>query len=176
MHRLSEGRVGHDAGMEFPRPFTTDEYDRRVVAVQAEMARRSMAGLVVVDPASMYYLCGYDAWSFYMPQCVVVPSSGDLHLFTRAMDASGGGITAGLPDDRVHGYPEALVHRPDVHPFDWITDRAVELGLLPTTPAPRSGSISTRTTSLSGGTSLCRPGWAAAGSSTVTSSCRGSGW
>ena len=91
MHRLSEGRVGHDAGMEFPRPFTTDEYDRRVVAVQAEMARRSMAGLVVVDPASMYYLCGYDAWSFYMPQCVVVPSSGDLHLFTRAMDASGGG-------------------------------------------------------------------------------------
>ncbi len=131
MHRLSEGRVGHDAGMEFPRPFTTDEYDRRVVAVQAEMARRSMAGLVVVDPASMYYLCGYDAWSFYMPQCVVVPSSGDLHLFTRAMDASGGGITAGLPDDRVHGYPEALVHRPDVHPFDWITDRAVELGLLP---------------------------------------------
>lgn len=126
-----DGCVVHDAGMEFPRPFAPEEYDQRLAAVQHEMAARSMGALVVVDPASMYYLCGYDAWSFYMPQCVVVPASGDLHLFTRAMDASGGQITAALPDDRVHGYPETLVHRPDIHPFAWIAERAVEIGLLP---------------------------------------------
>ena len=45
-----------------------------------------------------------------------------LHLFARAMDAAGAGFTADLDDDHIHGYPEELVHRPDVHPFDWIAD------------------------------------------------------
>ncbi|TWD13799.1 M24 family metallopeptidase [Marihabitans asiaticum] len=117
--------------MQTRRPFAPDEYERRLEAVQREMSSRSMAALVVVDPASINYLCGYDAWSFYMPQCLVVPSAGLPHFFTRAMDVSGGAITADLPDDRVHGYPETLVHRPDVHPFTWMTERAVELGLMP---------------------------------------------
>ena len=46
------------------------------------------------------------------------------------MDAQGGHYTAYLGHDHIHGYPEDLVHRPDVHPFDWIADRALELGLI----------------------------------------------
>ena len=112
------------------RPFTDAEFAARLRRVQAVMAERSLAALVVADPANLYYLTGYNAWSFYTPQCLVVPAAGLPHLFARAMDAQGAHYTAYLGRDHIHGYPEDLVHRPDVHPFDWIADRALELGLV----------------------------------------------
>ena len=112
------------------RPFTDTEFAARLTRVQAVMAERSLAALVVADPANLYYLTGYNAWSFYTPQCLVVPAAGVPHLFARAMDAQGAHYTAYLGRDHVHGYPEDLVHRPDVHPFDWIADRALELGVV----------------------------------------------
>lgn len=111
-----------------------EEYQRRLALVQDRMAERSLAALVVSDPANLYYLTGYNAWSFYMPQCLIVPADGAPHFFARAMDAAGAGFGSELAEhrERVHGYPEDLVHRPDVHPYDWIADRAAEAGLLPT--------------------------------------------
>ena len=104
------------------------EYRDRLTRVQRELAVRDLTALVVTDPSNLYYLTGYNAWSFYTPQCLVVPTSGAPHFFARAMDAAGAGF--GSRPAGVHGYPEALVHRPDVHPYDWIAERAVELGLL----------------------------------------------
>ena len=110
------------------RPFPRAEYRDRLQRVQEAMARHSFGALVVVDPANLYYLTGYNAWSFYMPQCLIVPAQGEPHLFTRAMDAQGAHYTAYLPPEQIHGYPEDLVQRPDVHPFGWIADRAIEVG------------------------------------------------
>lgn len=109
-----------------------DEYAARLARVQQVMVDRDWSALVVSDPANLFYLTGYDAWSFYTPQCLVVPVEGEPHLFARAMDAAGAGHTSFLPPERIHGYPEHLVHRPDVHPFDDIAATALELGLLPT--------------------------------------------
>lgn len=109
------------------------EYQRRLDSVRRRMVDHGWDGLVVSDPANIFYLSGYDAWSFYTPQCLVVPARGDIHLFARAMDAAGAQYTCDLSDDQVHGYPENLVHRPDVHPFDWISQQAREAGLLPAT-------------------------------------------
>lgn len=109
-----------------------DEYAHRAARVRDAMRSRSLSALVVTDPANIYYLSGYDAWSFYTPQCLVVPAEGPVALFARAMDASGAYYTSVLPADQVHGYPERLVHNPDAHPFEWITERARERGLLPT--------------------------------------------
>lgn len=95
------------------------------------MSERGMDALVVSDPANMYYLCGYNAWSFYMPQCVIVPAFGAPVLYARAMDAGGAQHTCVLPQDQITGYPEELVHRPDVHPMSWIASHAKERGLLP---------------------------------------------
>jgi ectoine hydrolase len=97
------------------------EYEGRLQRVQEAMARKAFSALVVCDPANMFYLTGYNAWSFYTPQCLLVPAEGPPHLFARTMDADGAGYTCNLPDDRIHGYPEELVHQPDVHPFDWIS-------------------------------------------------------
>ena len=110
--------------------FPEREYVERLQTVQARMAERSLSALIVVEPANLYYLTGYNAWSFYMPQCVIVPADGPCHLFLRRQDSIGAHYTACLPRDRIHGYPEDLVHRPDVHPFDWIAATAMEIGLL----------------------------------------------
>jgi ectoine hydrolase len=96
------------------------EFDDRLRRVREAMSQRGFAALVVCDPANIFYLTGYNAWSFYTPQCLLVADDGAPHLFTRAMDAAGAGFTAVLDDDHIHGYPEELVHRPDTHPFDWI--------------------------------------------------------
>jgi ectoine hydrolase len=110
------------------------EYATRLARVRDAMAARSLSALVVTDPANLYYLTGYNAWSFYTPQCLVGPAEGDVRLFARAMDAAGATDTCVLPRDQIEGYPEALVHQPDVHPFDWIAERAVETGVLTNAP------------------------------------------
>jgi ectoine hydrolase len=105
------------------------EYADRLRRVREAMSQNGFGALVVCDPANMFYLTGYNAWSFYTPQCLLVGADGPPHLFARAMDAAGAGFTANLDDDHIHGYPEELVHRPDVHPFDWIA--AAVSGLVP---------------------------------------------
>lgn len=113
---------------------TAGEYADRLARVRESMAARSLAALVITDPANLYYLTGYNAWSFYTPQCLIVPADGDIRLFARAMDADGATNTAWLPPAQIDGYPEQTVHRPDVHPFDWIAARCRETGVLPTHP------------------------------------------
>jgi ectoine hydrolase len=107
----------------------TKEYSDRLSRVRKAMADKGFSALVVCDPANIFYLTGYNAWSFYTPQCLLVSPEGAPHLFARAMDALGAAYTCNLDDDHIHGYPEDLVHRPDVHPFDWIAD--VMRGLVP---------------------------------------------
>ena len=103
------------------------EYADRLRRVRDKMRERSLAALVVSDPANLFYLTGYDAWSFYTPQCLVIPAETEPHLFARAQDAAGATFTCNLPAEQIHGYPEELVHRPDVHPFDWIAGAARDL-------------------------------------------------
>jgi ectoine hydrolase len=59
-----------------PLPFERAEYDDRLRRVRERMAGRGLGALIATDPASMNYLTGYDGWSFYTPQCVVVPLEG----------------------------------------------------------------------------------------------------
>ena len=115
---------------EFRKGVSPNEYAERLARVRSAMARQSLSALVVTDPANLFYLCGYDAWSFYVPQCLVVPAEGPPRLFARAMDAPGARFTTVLADHHVHAYPESLVHRPDAHPFDWISRVALEHGAI----------------------------------------------
>lgn len=114
----------------FRKGVSTDEFTARLQQVRERMARQSLTALVVTDPANIFYLTGYDAWSFYTPQCLIVQPDDEPHLFARAMDAGGARFTTVLPNDRVHGYPEELVHRSDVHPLDWIAGQARKCGAL----------------------------------------------
>lgn len=102
-------------------PFERSEYEKRLERVREAMSEAGHEALVVVDPANLNYLTGYDAWSFYTPQALIVPLEGEMLFFTREMDVPGAFFTTILNEDQVFGFPENLVHRPDAHPFDWIT-------------------------------------------------------
>lgn len=105
-----------------------DEQDRRLVAVREAMARAGFDGLVVADPANIFYLSGYNAWSFYTPQVLFIPASGEPLLFMREMDALGAHRTAYRFASPALGYPEHLVHKPDVHPMEWVATQLREHG------------------------------------------------
>lgn len=105
---------------------TAEEYARRLAAVRTRMTEAGLDALLVSDPANLYYLIGYNAWSFYTPQVLFVPASGELVFHTRAMDAPGATRTSWLPAEHILGYPESLVHRPTEHPFDVVGDQLAE--------------------------------------------------
>ncbi len=114
---------------------TQDEYGQRLSRVRERMAGQGLSALLVSDPSNIYYLCGYNAWSFYTPQFLFVPATGPMTLFARSMDAGGGYHTTWLPPERIIGYPESLIHRRDDHPFDWVGAKLRDLGEV----APASG-------------------------------------
>ncbi|MFT4160136.1 M24 family metallopeptidase [Shinella sp.] len=102
-------------------PFALSEYKARLQAIRAEMARRNLDLLIVNDVANQHYITGYDGWSFYTPQVVLVPLAEEEPVWIgRAMDAAGGLLTAWMKPENVVGFPEDHVQRADRHPMDWI--------------------------------------------------------
>ena len=104
-----------------PLPFERGEYRRRLEAIRKEMARRGFDLLIVNDVANQHYITGYDGWSFYTPQMVLVPLADEEPVWIgRAMDAAGGVLTAWMKPENVVGFPEDHVQQSDRHPMDWI--------------------------------------------------------
>ena len=56
---------------------------------RAAMQRAGIDTLVVTDPSNMHWLTGYDGWSFYVHQCVIVPPEGEPIWYGRGQDANG---------------------------------------------------------------------------------------
>lgn len=119
--------------------FTDAEYEQRLAAVRKLMDRQGLSAIIVTDPANIFYLIGYNAWSFYTPQMLFVPMDGDMVFFARDMDARGAHRTSWLPDEQIVGYPESYIHRPHVHPFDWVAFALRQRHLI--APASRGGSV-----------------------------------
>ncbi|WP_442903033.1 aminopeptidase P family N-terminal domain-containing protein [Gordonia sp. 852002-10350_SCH5691597] len=53
------------------------------------MDLQGLSAIIVTDPANIFYLIGYNAWSFYTPQMLFVPIDGEMLFFAREMDAHG---------------------------------------------------------------------------------------
>ncbi|PKA44650.1 ectoine hydrolase DoeA [Rhizobium sullae] len=87
------------------------------------MERASFDLLVCQDPANMSWLTGYDGWSFYVPQCVLVHLDEELPIwFGRAQDEKSARLTTGLPARNIVPFSEYLVQNPDGHPFDELAE------------------------------------------------------
>ena len=52
--------------------FSKEEYRQRLSKVQKMMQEKGIELLISHDTSNMNYLTGYDAWSFYYAQCVIV--------------------------------------------------------------------------------------------------------
>ena len=115
--------------------FSHEEYSLRVKKTLDSMASKNIDTLLVADPANIYYLCGFDAWSFYMPQTMIVSSKLDEPIcFVRQMDVGGAYIQTYLKDENIIAYPEKLVHMPPRHPYEYlvevIKDKKLDTGVI----------------------------------------------
>jgi Xaa-Pro dipeptidase len=69
----------------------------------------------------MNYLTGYDGWSFYVPQAVVVSLDEEQPVWIgRGMDANGARHTTFLSGDNIIGYPDDYVQSTVKHPMNFI--------------------------------------------------------
>ena len=103
--------------------FTDNEYKNRLKKVQSEMQKKGIELLISQDTANINYLTGYDAWSFYYSQCVIVHVNSDEPLcFVRAQDAGGAFITTYLKKENIIIYDEKYIHTWPTHPYDALVD------------------------------------------------------
>lgn len=110
-------------------PFKRSEYDMRLQRVRESMAKKSLDTLIVCDPSNMSWLTGYDGWSFYVHQCVILPMDGNPLCFVRSQDANGAYRTVWMSDDDVHGYDENLIQNLPLHPMQELVGVLNERGL-----------------------------------------------
>ncbi|WP_300441630.1 M24 family metallopeptidase [uncultured Mameliella sp.] len=98
-------------------PFSQTEYDRRLRLVEARMETLGLDALFVEDPSNMAWLTGYDGWSFYVHQGVlVIPGEAPL-WWGRSMDGYGALRTVWMDPDRILGYADDYVQATDIHPM-----------------------------------------------------------
>jgi len=103
--------------------FEKNEYKERLKKVKIDMQKKGIDLLVSHDPANMNYLTGYDAWSFYYAQCVMVHINEDEPIcFVRAQDGGGAYIKTYLKDENIIEYDEKYIHTWPLHPYQYLTE------------------------------------------------------
>src|SRR6266404_288240 len=100
--------------------FSRAEYRFRLEMTWASMQKNDIELLVVTEPANMAWLTGYDGWSFYVHQCVLVPLGEDPIWYGRMQDVQGAYRRTYLPHDRVVGYEDHYVQSTERHPMDFL--------------------------------------------------------
>ncbi len=103
--------------------FEKQEYKDRLTKVKISMQKKGIDLLVSHDPANMNYLTGYDAWSFYYAQCVLVHVNEDEPIcFVRAQDGGGAYIKTYLQDKNIIEYDEKYIHTWPLHPYQYLVE------------------------------------------------------
>lgn len=109
--------------------FETAEYVERMKKAKIRMDAAGIEVLVVSDPANMNYLTGYDGWSFYVPQVVIISLDGEEPVWVgREMDAAGARHTTFLGEENIIGYPDYYVQTTERHPMDFVADVLMQRG------------------------------------------------
>ena len=103
--------------------FTKTEYKERLIKVKDSMQKKGIDLMISQDPANMNYLTGYDAWSFYYAQCVLIHINEDEPIcFVRAQDAGGAYIKTYLKEENIIVYNEKYIHTWPLHPYDYLVE------------------------------------------------------
>jgi Xaa-Pro dipeptidase len=105
-------------------PFTKQEFQTRVKKVKARMADQNLEALIISDPANLYYVSGYEALSYYVPQVVIVAQELDEPVaIIRLQDHYCATETCWMSDENIIPYPDKYLWEPkDMHVFDFVAD------------------------------------------------------
>ena len=106
--------------------FEKEEYEIRISKVRKSMDEKNIEVLIVTDPSNMAWLTGYDGWSFYVHQCVVLSLEGEPFWYGRGMDANGAKLTVFMQHENIIGYPDDYVQNPEKHPMDYLSEILTE--------------------------------------------------
>lgn len=101
--------------------FSAAEYGERARRLQQTLVERDVDGILVVDPANINWLTGYESRSYYTPQAVLLTAAdAEATWFGRDIDVSCATWTTHLPPERIVGYPDGYVTDPSVNAFDFV--------------------------------------------------------
>ncbi|SDK96760.1 ectoine hydrolase DoeA [Pseudomonas indica] len=106
-------------------PFSREEYAQRLIKVRTAMQARGIELLIVTDPSNMAWLTGYDGWSFYVHQCVLLALDGEPVWFGRGQDANGARRTVFMEPANIVGYPDHYVQSTERHPMDYLAHEVI---------------------------------------------------
>ncbi|WP_186578617.1 M24 family metallopeptidase [Aquibacillus kalidii] len=110
-------------------PFDIVEYQNRLCKTKERMSERGIEVLLITDPANMNYLSGYDAWSFYVHQMLVIIIDEPQPLWVgRYQDAHGAKATTWIYDENIIAYPDYYVQSSHYHPMVFIADILKQIG------------------------------------------------
>ncbi|SLN18713.1 Creatinase [Roseovarius litorisediminis] len=110
-------------------PFSQGEFDRRIAKTRAAMEAAGIDLMFVTDASNQNWLTGYDGWSFYVHQGVLLSMEGDPIWWGRYMDMLGGRRTCWMGDDNILGYADHYVQSTVRHPMQDLAGHIRELGL-----------------------------------------------
>ncbi|MEM5433642.1 aminopeptidase P family N-terminal domain-containing protein, partial [Paraburkholderia diazotrophica] len=107
-------------------PFDRAEYDARIAKTRKAMEKAQIDLLIVTDPTNMAWLTGYDGWSFYVHQCVLLALDGEPVWYGRGQDANGALRTVFMKRENIIGYPDHYVQSTERHPMDYLAREVIE--------------------------------------------------
>ncbi|WEJ08595.1 ectoine hydrolase DoeA [Sinorhizobium prairiense] len=114
--------------------FGLEEYQTRLRKTRLEMQRRGIDALILSEPANMAWLTGYDGWSFYNHQAVIVSPEGDPIWWGRCSDENGAKRTVYFSDENCVSYCDSYVQTPACHPMEdlckVLADRKLDKGVI----------------------------------------------
>ena len=110
-------------------PFSAAEYARRIAKTRAAMEKAGLDAIFVTDPSNQAWLTGYDGWSFYVHQGVILTMEGEPVWWGRYMDSIGAQRTCWIGAGSIHGYADNYVQSTVRHPMQDLAGHLRALGL-----------------------------------------------
>lgn len=109
--------------------FELSEYKKRINKTKERMNSENVEIMLITDPANMNYLTGYDGWSFYVHQLVILIIDEEEPIWVgRRMDANAAKVTTWLNHKHIISYPDDYVHNKEKHPMDYVVSILTEMG------------------------------------------------
>ena len=103
--------------------FSNKEFISRINKVKLKMNEKGIEILLISNPANQFYLTGYDGWSFYTPQMVLIHINDvQPYWIGRRMDAVGAKFTSFLNKNHIVSYPDTYVASTTKHPMNFLVE------------------------------------------------------
>lgn len=109
--------------------FTDAEYQERIARTRADMAKRGIDLLIITDPSNMSWISGYDGWSFYVHQAVLLAMEGEPVWWGRGIDGPGAQRTVFMHSvDSIVPYDDSYVQNPQKHAMESLASLIIDRG------------------------------------------------